>query len=66
MNISNGSESKNHNTIDSRKKRDEISPYRSEMENIGLQDGVGIDVMFLYPHSINMPIWNKILSIINF
>ena len=45
MNSSTGSESKNHNSIDSTKKRYEIAPHRSEMENIGLQDGVGVNVM---------------------
>ena len=45
MNSPTGSESKNHNSIDSTKKRYKIDPNKSEMENNGLQGGVGIDVM---------------------
>ena len=45
MNSSTGSESKNHNTIYYTKKRDEISNNIYLMENNGLLNGVGIDVM---------------------
>ena len=45
MNFSTVSESNNHNTIDYKKKRDEIFTNRHLMKNNGLQDGVGIDVM---------------------
>ena len=45
MNSYTGSESKNHDSIDSTKKRDAISPNRSEMENNGLHDVVGVDVV---------------------
>ena len=46
-NISIGSESKNNNSINSTKKIYEIAPKRYVMENNGLPDGVGIDVMLL-------------------
>ena len=52
INSSTGYESKNHNTIDYTKKRDELSTNRYLMENNGLPDCVGIDVM-LTESSIN-------------
>ena len=45
MNIYTVSESNNHNSIDYTKKKDEISTNIYFMENNGLPDGVGIDVM---------------------
>ena len=40
-----GTESKNNNSIDHKKKRDKISTNRYLMENNGLLDGLGIAVM---------------------
>ena len=45
INITTGSKSNNHNTIHFTKKRDKISPNRSEMEINELQDGVEIYVI---------------------
>ena len=45
MNIPTGYESNNHISVDSTKKRDEISPNIYEIENNGLLDSVDIDVM---------------------
>ena len=45
MNIPTISEAKNHNSIYSTNKRDQIAPNRSEMENTGLQFGVDVYVM---------------------
>ena len=45
MNISTGSESKNHNSIDYTKKIYEISTNIYLMINNGLPDGLGIDDM---------------------
>ena len=45
MNIHTISEAKNHNTIDSTKKRYEDAPNLSEMVNTRLQDGFDINVM---------------------
>ena len=42
MNIITVFEANNHNSIYSTKKIDEIYPYRSEIENTGLRDGVDI------------------------
>ena len=52
MNSSTGSESNNNNSIDYTNKRGEISPNRCSMENNGLPDVVGIDVM-LHPSAPN-------------
>ena len=49
MNSSTGSVINNHNYIDYTKKRDEISTNRYLMENNGLQDYVGIDVILPAP-----------------
>ena len=45
MNSSNGSKSKNHNSIDYTNKRDEISTTRYLMENNRLTNSVGIGIM---------------------
>ena len=45
MNSYTGSESKNHNSIHYKNKRDEIYPNIYEMKSTGLQDSVVIDVM---------------------
>ena len=45
MNSSTESESKNHNSLDHAKKRDEINTNIYVIENKGLSDGVGINVM---------------------
>ena len=49
INGSTGSESNNPNSVDYTKKRDEISTNRYLMENNGLQDYVGIDVILPAP-----------------
>ena len=49
MNSLTGSESRNQNSIYYRKKIDEISPKRSEVENNVLQDGVVIYVILPVP-----------------
>ena len=52
INRSTGSKSKNHNSIDYTNKRDNFSTNGYLMENNGLPDVVGIDVM-LHPSAPN-------------
>ena len=68
MNSLTGSESRNQNSIYYRKKIDEISPKRSEVENNVLQDGVVIYVILPVPtlnQYANMEYNNKHHNLVN-
>ena len=54
--------SNNHNFIDSTNKRDQISPSISEMEKMDYRMVLKFMLCKLYPHLINMTIWNTIIT----
>ena len=66
MNGSTGSIIRNHNYIDYKKKRDEISTNKYIREIMDFQMVYKFMICSLHPHFINMEIWNKIMNIITF
>ena len=66
MKSTTGYESNNHNSIDSTKKRDEISPNRSNIKIMDYRMMLALILCYVYPNLINMPIFNTIMNTITF